>query len=120
MCSYNLTRSKRCIFSLPGIATESICVDLWGILKEILACGIGGLPAPLNLFWLLFNWGVPDMAGNIMSFCTSHFSSSPLIGLFYRENRSIKTVSETVLRHFISIVNCLAWPDPRQPVFLKG
>ena len=28
------------------------------------------------------------------------------------ENRSIKTVSETFLRHFIRNVNYLTWPDP--------
>jgi anaerobic selenocysteine-containing dehydrogenase len=28
------------------------------------------------------------------------------------ENRSIKTVSETFLSHFIVNVNYLAWPDP--------
>jgi hypothetical protein len=42
---YNLTHSKRRIFFLPGIATQSICADLLGILKEILAYGIGGLYA---------------------------------------------------------------------------
>jgi hypothetical protein len=78
--------SNRCIFSLPGKATQSICTDLLGILKEILSYGIGGLFTQLNLFLLcltgvypvksfltLFNWGMPDMAGYIVSFCTSHF-----------------------------------------------
>jgi hypothetical protein len=59
---------------LPGKATQSICADLLGILKEILAYGIGGLLAQLNLFFLcltgvhpvkpfliLFNWGMPDI-----------------------------------------------------------
>ena len=55
---------------------------------------------------------MPDMAGDIMSFCTCHFSSSPLIGQFYGENRWIKTVSRTFIRHFIGNVNYLAWPDP--------
>ena len=31
------------------------------------------------------------------------------------ENRSIKTVSETFLRHFFGNVNYLAWPDPITP-----
>jgi hypothetical protein len=73
MWPYNLTHLNRCIFFLPGRATQSICDDLLEILKEIFSYGIGGLPAPLNLFWLLFNWGVPDMAGDIMSLCASHF-----------------------------------------------
>ena len=38
----------RCIFFLPGIATQSICADLLGILEEILSYGIGGLFTPLN------------------------------------------------------------------------
>jgi hypothetical protein len=50
--STNLTHSNRCIFSLPGIATQSICAGLLGILREILPYGIGGLFAPLNLFLL--------------------------------------------------------------------
>ena len=41
----NLTHSNRCIFFWPGIATQSICVDLLGILEEILSYGIGGLYA---------------------------------------------------------------------------
>jgi hypothetical protein len=48
MGPYNLTHSKRCIFSLPGKATQSICAYLLGILKEILAYGIGGLFTPFN------------------------------------------------------------------------
>jgi hypothetical protein len=39
-------------FSLPGKATQSICTDLLGILKEILSYAIGGLFNPLNLFLL--------------------------------------------------------------------
>ena len=45
MCPYNLTHSDRGIFSLPGRATQSICADLLGILKEILSYGNGGLYA---------------------------------------------------------------------------
>jgi hypothetical protein len=56
---------------------------------------------------------MPDMAGDIMPFCTSHFSSSPIIGQFLGENRWIKTVLEAFLKHFIRNVNHLAWPDPR-------
>ena len=50
MWPYNLTHSNRCISSLPGIAIQSICVDLLRILEEILFYGIGGLFNPLNLF----------------------------------------------------------------------
>ena len=56
---------------------------------------------------------MPDIAGDIMSFCTSHFSSILLTRAVLEENRSIKTVSETFLCHFIGNVNYLAWPDPR-------
>jgi hypothetical protein len=45
MLPYNLIHSNRCIFFLPGIATQSICVDLLGILKEIPSHGIGELYA---------------------------------------------------------------------------
>ena len=34
------------------------------------------------------------------------------------ENRSIKIVSQTFLKHFIRNVNCLAWPDPSPFIFL--
>ncbi|MEE8480936.1 MAG: hypothetical protein V3T59_06825 [Desulfobacterales bacterium] len=37
-----------CIFFLPGIATQSICADILGILEEILSYGIGGVFTPLN------------------------------------------------------------------------
>jgi hypothetical protein len=33
---------------LPGIATQSICADLLGILEEILSYGIGGLFTPVE------------------------------------------------------------------------
>ena len=56
---------------------------------------------------------MPDIAGYKMSFCTSHFPSILLIGQFWGKNRSIKTISETFLNHFIRNVNYLAWPDPR-------
>jgi hypothetical protein len=42
MSPYNLTHSKCGIFFLPSIATESISAGLLGILKGILAYGIGG------------------------------------------------------------------------------
>jgi len=57
---------------------------------------------------------MPDMAGYIMSFCTSHFVES-LNRAVLAENRSIKTISERFLCHFISNVNYLAWPDPSLP-----
>jgi hypothetical protein len=41
--------------------------------------------------------------------------SLSLNGAVLGENRWIKTVSETFLRHFIGNVNCLAWPDPSRP-----
>ena len=56
---------------------------------------------------------MPDMAGYIMSFCTSHFFVDSLNRAVLEENRSTKTVSKTFLFHFIRNVNCLAWPDPR-------
>jgi len=37
-----------------------------------------------------------------------------LIGQFEEENRSIKTVSEPFLCHFIGNVNYLAWRPPRK------
>ena len=52
----SLTHSNRCIFSLPGIATQSICADLSGILKEILVYGIGGLFTPLKYLTYAFIW----------------------------------------------------------------
>jgi len=71
-----------CNFSWPDIATQSICADLLGILKEILALRHRWVIYPVKPFLTLFNWGLPDMAGYIMSFCTSHFSSILLIGQF--------------------------------------
>jgi hypothetical protein len=43
------------------------------ILEEILSYGIGGLFTPVKPFLTLFNWGMPDMAWDIMPLCTSHF-----------------------------------------------
>jgi hypothetical protein len=34
------------------------------------------------------------------------------MGQFWGENRSIKTISESVLNHFIRNVKYLPWPDP--------
>ena len=51
-----------------------------------------------------------DMANDITSFCTSYFSSNPLVGQFEGEDRWIKTVSEMFLIHFSGIVNYLPWP----------
>jgi hypothetical protein len=34
------------------------------------------------------------------------------MGQFWGENRSIKTISESVFNHFICNVNYLPWPDP--------
>ena len=55
---------------------------------------------------------MPDITGNIMSFCTSHFLVDSLKWAVLEENRSIKAVSETFLCHFIRYVNYLTWPDP--------
>jgi hypothetical protein len=83
---------------LPGIATQSICADLLGILKEILAYGIGGLYA---------------RHGRVYSVVLHEpFFVDSLNWAVLGENRSIKTVSKTFLKHFISSVNYLAWPDP--------
>ena len=48
-----------------------------------------------------------------MSFCTESFFVESLNRAVLEENRSIKTVSETFLDHFIVNVNYLAWPDLR-------
>ena len=56
---------------------------------------------------------MPNIAGYIMSFRTSHFSSSLLIGQFLGQNRSIMADLETFLWHFLCNVNHLAWPDPQ-------
>jgi hypothetical protein len=84
---------------LPGIATQPICADLLGILKEILAYGIGGLYARHG------------RVNNV--FLHEPFFVDSLNRAVLEENRSIKTVSETFLCHFIGNVNYLAWPDPR-------
>ena len=55
---------------------------------------------------------MPDMAGYIMSFCSSHFSLFLLTGQFLGANRSIKAVLGVFLRHFWRNVNHLARPDP--------
>jgi len=49
MLPYNLTHSNHRIFSLPDIATRSICADLLGNSKGIPSYGIGELFTPLNL-----------------------------------------------------------------------
>ncbi len=95
---YNLTHSKRCIFFLPGIATQSICGDLLGILKEILSYGTGGLYAKHGRGYSVF--------------LHEPFFVDSLNWAVLGENRSIKTVSETSLKHFIPYINYLAWPDP--------
>ena len=47
-----------------------------------------------------FNWGVPDMSGDIMPFRSSHFLIVFLIGQFSGENRPIRPVLELFLGHF--------------------
>jgi hypothetical protein len=54
LSTLNLARSNRCIFSLPGIATQSICADLLEILREILSYGTGGLYARHNRVYNVF------------------------------------------------------------------
>ena len=66
---------------------------------------------PVKPFLPLFIWGMPDITGNIMSFCTSHFSSILLMGQFWGENRSIKADLETFLSLFSRNVSHLAWLD---------
>jgi hypothetical protein len=83
---------------LPDIATQSICVDLLGILKEILSYGIGGLYARYGRGYSVF--------------LHEPFFVDSLNWAVLGENRSIKTVSETFLKHFIRNVNYLPWPDP--------
>jgi len=83
---------------LPGIATESICVDLLGILEEILSYGIGGLYARHGRGYSVF--------------LHEPFFVDSLNWAVLGENRSIKNVSKTFLKHFIRNVNYLAWPDP--------
>ncbi len=83
---------------MPGIATQSICADLLGILKEILSYGIGGLYARHGRVYNVF--------------LHEPFFVDSLNRAVLEENLSIKTVSETFLCHFIGNVNYLAWPDP--------
>ncbi len=83
---------------MPGIATESICADLLGILKEILSNDIGGLYARHNQEYNVF--------------LHEPFFVDSLNKAVFVENRSIKTDLETVLCHFNCNVNYLAWPDP--------
>jgi hypothetical protein len=64
---------------LPGIATESICAGLLGILKEILSDGTGGLYARYS------------QVHNV--FLHEPFFVDSLNGAVLEENRSIKTVS---------------------------
>ena len=66
---------------------------------------------PVKPFFSLFNWGMPDIAGHIMSFSAGHLWSFLLMGQFWGGNRSIKTISESVLNHFICNVNYLSWSD---------
>jgi hypothetical protein len=87
---------------LPGIATQSICVDLLGILEEIRSYGIGGLCARHSREYNVF--------------LHEPFFVESLNWAVFEENWSIKTVSETLLRHFIRNVNYLAWPD----IHIKG
>jgi hypothetical protein len=89
--SHNLAHSNRCIFSLPGKATESICADLSGILKEILSYGIGGL------------YTRHDREDNV--FLLEPFLVDSLNRAVSEENQSIKTDLEMFLCHFICNVN---------------
>jgi hypothetical protein len=90
---------------LPGIAIQSICVDLLGILKEILSYGIGGLYARHNPVYNVF--------------LHEPFFVDSLNRAVLEQNRSIKTVLETFLCHFIGNVNYLAWPDPSRIAFFR-
>ena len=80
---------------MPDIATQSIYVDLLGILEEILFYGIGGLYAKHNSLYNVF--------------LHEPFFVDSLNRAILEENRSIKTDSETFLRHFIRNVNYLAY-----------
>jgi hypothetical protein len=57
---------------------------------------------------------MPDMAGDIMYNVFFHepFCGGSLNRAVLEQNRSIKTVLETVLCHLVCNVNYLAWPDP--------
>jgi len=87
------------MFSLPGIATQSICAGLLGTLKEILSYGIGGLYARHSRVYSVF--------------LHEPFFVDSLNWAVLEENCSIKTILKAFLCHFNRDVNYLATPGPK-------
>ncbi len=89
--------------SLGNFKSNSILLHRWVIY-------------PFKPFLTLFNWGVPDMTGYIMSFCTSHFSPILLIGQFWRKTGRLRPFQSVFMPFYWQCqLLSVARPQPASP-----
>ena len=70
---------------------------------------------PVKPFLNLFNWGMPDITGDVVSFCKSHFSSILLIGKFLRKIGRLRSIWRRIYDIFSTMSITWRGPTPWPP-----